>query len=327
LSSSEIPIQRKSDTESSSALTLPVVRVDADKLPQNTSLNLNSEIPVVSQISQQPLVNVERLSSSEIPIQRKLDTESSSALTLPVVKVDADKLPQNTSLNLNSEIPVVSQISQQPLVNVESLSAHINHQNSLSNSTTPNQQKLENENNVKNTVLAYSQPRSSKSNLNESMLLSKEFKEKKPSVITEQVENMTQVNLPVVQVNSESYLLEFEPLVLSHYPITKRRANNVNNSQLSHQTNLMTTANYNGTSSIYEQTSITNSIPSNQTTITSTSSINSQHPLVNQSTQSSIAGMSLPPQIDVDALVEKVERKIMRRLVVESERRGKRKWR
>ncbi|BAY01771.1 hypothetical protein NIES19_10070 [Anabaena cylindrica PCC 7122] len=159
------------------------------------------------------------------------------------------------------------------------------------------------------------------------MLLSKEFKEKKPSVITEQVENMTQVNLPVVQVNSESYLLEFEPLVLSHYPITKRRANNVNNSQLSHQTNLMTTANYNGTSSIYEQTSITNSIPSNQTTITSTSSINSQHPLVNQSTQSSIAGMSLPPQIDVDALVEKVERKIMRRLVVESERRGKRKWR
>ncbi|WP_422665627.1 hypothetical protein ACOWPH_23155 [Anabaena sp. PCC 7938] len=109
-----------------------MVKVDADKLPQNTSLNLNSEIPVVSQISQQPLVNVERLSSSEIPIQRKLDTESSSALTLPVVKVDADKLPQNTSLNLNSEIPVVSQISQptisettpqQPLVNVESLSS------------------------------------------------------------------------------------------------------------------------------------------------------------------------------------------------------------
>ncbi|WP_422665628.1 hypothetical protein ACOWPH_23160 [Anabaena sp. PCC 7938] len=132
LSSSEIPIQRKLDTESSSALTLPVVRVDADKLPQNTSLNLNSEIPVVSQISQptisettpqQPLVNVESLSSSEIPIQRKSDTESSSALTLPMVKVDADKLPQNTSLNVSSEIPVVSQIFQQPLVNVESLSS------------------------------------------------------------------------------------------------------------------------------------------------------------------------------------------------------------
>ncbi|MDD1464983.1 hypothetical protein MEO43_06595, partial [Dolichospermum sp. ST_sed5] len=259
---------------------------------------------------------------------------------------------QSSSLNENPQIPLVQQLTppisniEKPLVNLasqisstsEGVSTNTNNKISPSTSVIPIidssvskiQPKLE------NSVVVYSQPIRPKLAANEPMLLIEEFKRNNPSVVTngnKGVEKITQSTvanaqskLPVVKINSEPSLPEFESLVLSTSPSAKKKASTLNSSQLTPQMNLVTTTNYNITSSP-DETLISNNIASNQGIMASTPSPNSQPPKVNQINQTSIAGVSRPPQIDVDALADKVERKIMRRLVVESERRGKNKWR
>ncbi|NET62110.1 MAG: hypothetical protein F6K47_40160 [Symploca sp. SIO2E6] len=55
-------------------------------------------------------------------------------------------------------------------------------------------------------------------------------------------------------------------------------------------------------------------------------STNSEPPSINQISQTVVSEAKPPPQIDVKALTDKVEQKLMRRLVIESERRGKKRW-
>jgi hypothetical protein len=338
VSSSNIPIQRKLDTTSAPSVNLPVVK--ADNSDQNKSLSVNQDIPLINVVNQNSPVG-ETTSTSHIPIQRKLDTTSAPSVNLPVVK--ADNSSPTKSLSVNQDIPLVNEISQ-PIIpkklgdlvkknnNIspvdDSLSASINVKNHPSNLTIPIKPKLE----TKNTVVVYSRTKNPKSAYNEEILLLEKLQKKNPSVVAEKAENITQVtlpndkfDLPVVQVNSESYLSEeLEPLILSNYPIAKPKQNSLNNGQLNQQTNLMATTNYSSTSSPNQQNSLSSSIPGVQST---TTSINSHPPPVKQNTENSVMGVNLPPQINIDDLVEKVERKIMRKLVIESERRGKRKWR
>ncbi|MDH6056127.1 hypothetical protein, partial [Umezakia ovalisporum] len=260
--------------------------------PENSlpTLRVNQDIPLVN------LVNPN--SSPQIPIQRKLDTTSSHSISLPVVQPE-NSLP-NQSLQ---DIPLVNEIPQprltEPLLDlvkknnhiypiVESLSSGINFEKNSSNLTRLIKPKLEN----RNTVVVYART-------------------KKPEI---------------VKVNSEPYLPQLEPLIWSNYPIAKQKGNNLNAEQLNHQTGLMSTADR-STSSHQLPNPISNSIPVNQTINISHSSVNSHPPPINQSQKTSLEGVSIPPHINVDDLIEKVERRIMRRLVIESERRGKRKWR
>ncbi|MDH6086958.1 hypothetical protein [Umezakia ovalisporum] len=336
---SEIPIQSKLDTTSSPSTSLPVVQPE-NSLPnqslQDTPLvNLvnpnsflggttpTSQIPIQSKLDTTsshsislpvvqpenslpnqslqdiPLVNlVNPNSSPQIPIQSKLDTTSSPSISLPVVQPE-NSLP-NQSLQ---DIPLVNEIPQprltEPLLDlvkknnhiypiVESLSSVINFEKNSSNLTRLIKPKLEN----RNTVVVYART-------------------KKPEI---------------VKVNSEPYLPQLEPLIWSNYPIAKQKGNNLNAEQLNHQTGLMSTADR-STSSHQLPNPISNSIPVNQTINISHSSVNSHPPPINQSQKTSLEGVSIPPHINVDDLIEKVERRIMRRLVIESERRGKRKWR
>ncbi|MDK2407753.1 hypothetical protein QHH03_00945, partial [Aphanizomenon sp. 202] len=266
-----------------------------------------------------------------------------------IVNVNSE---QSSSLTENPQIPLVQQLAptisniEKPLVNLannisstsEGISTNTNNRSSPSTSVIPiidgSISKIKPK--LENSVVVYSQPISPKLAANEPMLLIEEFKRNNPLVVTngnKRVEKITQSTvanaqskLPVVKINSEPSLPEFESLVLSTSPSAKKKASTLNSSQLTSQMNLGTTTNYNVTSSPAE-TSITNNIASNQGIMASTPSINSQLLKVNQINQTSIAGVSRPPQIDVDDLADKVERKIMRRLVVESERRGKNKWR
>jgi len=346
---SESAIQRKTETTEN----LPIVNINPE---QSSSLNENPQIPLVQQPTptisniEKPLVNLaNQISStpSESPIQRKIATSEN----LPIVNVNSQQL-SSFPLNENPQIPLVQQPTptisniEKPLVNLvnqisstsEGVSTNTNNKSSPSTSVIPIidsslskiQPKLE------NSVVVYSQPIRPKLAANEPMLLIEEFKRNNPSVVTngnKRVEKMTQSTvanaqskLPVVKINSEPSLPEFESLVLSTSPIAKKKASTLNSSQLTPQMNLVTTTNYNITSSP-DETLISNNIASNQGIMASTPSPNSQPPKVNQINQTSIAGVSRPPQIDVDALADKVERKIMRRLVIESERRGKKKWR
>ncbi|MDK2457720.1 hypothetical protein QHH11_00945 [Aphanizomenon sp. PH219] len=344
---SESPIQRKTETPAN----LPIVNVNSE---QSSSLTENPQITLVQQLAptisniEKPLVNLaNNISStpSESPIQRKTETPAN----LPIVNVNSE---QSSSLTENPQIPLVQQLAptisniEKPLVNLannisstsEGISTNTNNRSSPSTSVIPiidgSISKIKPK--LENSVVVYSQPISPKLAANEPMLLIEEFKRNNPLVVTngnKRVEKITQSTvanaqskLPVVKINSEPSLPEFESLVLSTSPSAKKKASTLNSSQLTSQMNLGTTTNYNVTSSPAE-TSITNNIASNQGIMASTPSINSQLLKVNQINQTSIAGVSRPPQIDVDDLADKVERKIMRRLVVESERRGKNKWR
>ncbi|MDD1424535.1 hypothetical protein MEO93_07880 [Dolichospermum sp. ST_sed3] len=335
-----------------------VLIVNAKSIPVDMTLSHQDQTtPLVNQRSQSTELTVtpdnslpnlpNNISStpSESAIQRKIATSD----ILPIVNVNSE---QSSSLNENPQIPLVQQLTppisniEKPLVNLasqisstsEGVSTNTNNKISPSTSVIPIidssvskiQPKLE------NSVVVYSQPIRPKLAANEPMLLIEEFKRNNPSVVTngnKGVEKITQSTvanaqskLPVVKINSEPSLPEFESLVLSTSPSAKKKASTLNSSQLTPQMNLVTTTNYNITSSP-DETLISNNIASNQGIMASTPSPNSQPPKVNQINQTSIAGVSRPPQIDVDALADKVERKIMRRLVVESERRGKNKWR
>ncbi|MDD1417712.1 hypothetical protein MEO40_00865 [Dolichospermum sp. ST_sed1] len=335
-----------------------VLIVNAKSIPVDMTLSHQDQTtPLVNQRSQSTELTVtpdnslpnlpNNISStpSESAIQRKIATSD----ILPIVNINSE---QSSSLNENPQIPLVQQLTppisniEKPLVNLasqisstsEGVSTNTNNKISPSTSVIPIidssvskiQPKLE------NSVVVYSQPIRPKLAANEPMLLIEEFKRNNPSVVTngnKGVEKITQSTvanaqskLPVVKINSEPSLPEFESLVLSTSPSAKKKASTLNSSQLTPQMNLVTTTNYNITSSP-DETLISNNIASNQGIMASTPSPNSQPPKVNQINQTSIAGVSRPPQIDVDALADKVERKIMRRLVVESERRGKNKWR
>lgn len=342
------PIQRKLDSGTFSS--------------DSASLNIDSETPVVyermqtpsSGISEQPLVNLSQPtanSSTDInpplisvtaigessvnPIQRKLDSATFSS--------------ESASLNLQPEMPVVygrtqtplSGISEQPLVNlsqpIANLSTEINNQDFRSIPIIPINPvyNRNNQNKFDNSAVVYSQPLSPKLASTEPILLIQEFERNNPSVVSKEIEKIPQSpilnpksdDLPVVEVNYGRSPPEFEPLIFSASPIAKQKASSLNGEALNYQPQNIAAANHNRTSSTHQETSIVNS--SNQSIITaSTSSPNAhQQPKVNQTTKTSLAGVNLPPQIDVDALADKVERKIMRRLVVESERRGKKKWR
>ncbi|MDB9540221.1 hypothetical protein, partial [Anabaenopsis arnoldii] len=278
-----------------------------------------------------PLVNVVNPNS---PIG---ETTSSPSVSLPVVS--AEKSFPNQS---SQDIPLVNQLSPSkftdPLIDlvkknntispvIDSLNSTINIQNYTSNLNTPIQPKL------RNTLVVYSRAKKPKSADNEQILLFEQLQTKKPSVVAENAEDSHQttsvndkLDLPIVKVNSESYLPELEPLIWSNYPIAKEKVNNLNSEQIAHQKNLISKDNH-STSSHQSPNHISNIIPVNETTNISYSSVNSHPPPINQSQKTSLEGVSIPPQINVDDLVEKVERRIMRRLVIESERRGKRKWR
>ncbi|MBE9256072.1 hypothetical protein [Dolichospermum sp. LEGE 00246] len=335
-----------------------VLIVNAKSIPVDMDLsNQDQMTPLVNQRSQSTeltlppdnslpnLPNNISSTPSESPIQRKTETPAN----LPIVNVNSE---QSSSLTENPQIPLVQQLAptisniEKPLVNLannisstsEGISTNTNNRSSPSTSVIPiidgSISKIKPK--LENSVVVYSQPISPKLAANEPMLLIEEFKRNNPLVVTngnKRVEKITQSTvanaqskLPVVKINSEPSLPEFESLVLSTSPSAKKKASTLNSSQLTSQMNLGTTMNYNVTSSPAE-TSITNNIASNQGIMASTPSINSQLLKVNQINQTSIAGVSRPPQIDVDDLADKVERKIMRRLVVESERRGKNKWR
>ncbi|MBE9083357.1 hypothetical protein IQ278_14680 [Tolypothrix sp. LEGE 11397] len=359
----ELTIQRKSDSSSASSLSLPVVKADSEILTEKTSLTTNQSLPLVEQISsptiqKKPLANIETSSVGELTIQRKLDSGSASSLSLPVVKANSETLPQNTSLsanqeipllpqntslNINSELPLVSPLYQPsisaklqeiPLVNnlspaAETLEHHINDETSIDNYIKPINQKLES----KNIAGFESGDKSNNLNANQPLLLLRRFSENKFSNINEQIENIRQnhtdnerLYLPIVQVEREPESLDFEPLILANLSAIKQNKDLID-SKLNHQSNLSRTANDKGSSFTHQPTSIAHNNASPPTTITANSSINYHPPPVNLTNQSSVLGVNTQPQINIDALVEKVERRIMRRLVVESERRGKQKWR
>ncbi|MDH6102389.1 hypothetical protein NWP18_07980, partial [Chrysosporum ovalisporum ANA283AFssAo] len=97
---SEIPIQGKLDTTSSSSISLPVVQPE-NSLP-NQSLQ---DIPLVNLVNTKSSIG-ETTSTSEIPIQSKLDTTSSHSISLPVVQPE-NSLP-NQSLQ---DIPLVNLVN------------------------------------------------------------------------------------------------------------------------------------------------------------------------------------------------------------------------
>ncbi|MDH6098454.1 hypothetical protein NWP21_06270, partial [Anabaenopsis sp. FSS-46] len=346
-STSEIPIQRKLDTTSSPSISLPVVSAEnffPNQSSQDIPLVLDTtsspsiSLPVVQpensfpnqSLQDIPLVNLvnpnsslgKTTSTSEILIQGKLDTTSSPSISLPVVTADnsfpnqsLQDIPLVNLVNPNSPIgkttsssnislPVVQpensfpNQSLQDIPLVERLSPSINIQHYTSTLTTPIKPKLEN----RNTVVVDCGDKKPKSAYNQEILLK-------------------------VKVNSEPYSPELEPLIWSNYPIAKEKVNNLNSEQIAHQKNLISKDNHHSTSSHQSPNHISNIIPVNETTNISYSSVNSHPPPINQSQKTSLEGVSIPPQINVDDLVEKVERRIMRRLVIESERRGKRKWR
>ncbi|MDB9447521.1 hypothetical protein, partial [Anabaena sp. CS-542/02] len=303
------------ETTSSPSISLPVIQ------PENSLTNQPLQnIPLINLVNPNSSIG-ETKSTSEIPIQRKLDTTSLPSISLPVVTADnsftnqsLQNIPLINLVNPNSSIgettslpsislPVVTadnsfpNQSLQDIPLVERLSPSINIQHYRSTLTTPIKRKLEN----RNKVVVDSGAKKPKSAYNQQILLK-------------------------VKVNSEPYSPQLEPLIWSNSPISKQKGNNLNSQELNHQTSLMSTANH-STSSHQSQNPISNSISVNQTTNISHSSVNSHPPPIHRNQQNSLEGVSIPPQINVDDLVEKVERRIMRRLVIESERRGKKKWR
>ena len=304
-------------------------------IAKNSATNIISNKNYTSELSNPSISVTPTNENSANQIQRKLDTATFSS--------------ESASLNLQPEMPVVyertqttsSGISEQPLVNlsqpIANSSTDINNQDFLSIPISPINPvyNRNNQNKFDNSAVVYSQLLSPKLDSTEPIFLIEEFERHNPSVVSKEIKKIPQSpilnaksdDLPVVEVNYGRSPPEFEPLIFSASPIAKQKASSLNGEALNYQPQNIATANHNRTSSTHQETSIVNS--SNQSIITaSTSSPNAhQQPKVNQTTKTSLAGVNLPPQIDVDALADKVERKIMRRLVVESERRGKKKWR
>ncbi|WP_339382059.1 hypothetical protein, partial [Tolypothrix tenuis] len=115
----DLSIPRHLDDESSN-YSLSTFKVNSEHfLPKNTSLSINQALP---------LVNPEKSSGAEFPIQSKLDNQSASSLNLPIVKLDSENSSlQNTSVTANQSLPLVEQISsptiqKKPLDNLESSS-------------------------------------------------------------------------------------------------------------------------------------------------------------------------------------------------------------
>ncbi|MEG4304900.1 hypothetical protein [Microcoleus sp. D3_18a_C4] len=331
----------------------------SEEISEQPLVNLSNKREALMESSS---TNIERQTSPSIsitpidavsanPIQRRVD--GSDNLNLPVVQVHSEQIsPQSEWVKLEPETSLVYERShpklsnflpEQPLVSLsnnisntrETSTDDLNNQTSpsgpvvpISPISTPSIQRRSD-----NSAFVYSQPLSPKLTLNEPPILIKQFERNHPSVVSKESEKITQspisnshsYNLPVVQVDSERSPPELQPLIFSASPIAKQKVSSLNGKELNIDKKLIAPAN-NGTSSTHQETFITHTTTSERATIASTSSSNSQLSQVNQTTHNSIAGVNIPPQIDVDALADKVERKIMRRLVVESERRGKKQW-
>ncbi|MDB9315289.1 hypothetical protein PN462_19395 [Spirulina sp. CS-785/01] len=124
--------------------------------------------------------------------------------------------------------------------------------------------------------------------------------------------------LPTIQIDSQLTPPTLETLVLSH--AMKPQADSIASTQKIHSST-PTTAHPIPKQST--EATVPRSPPSTQQNPPNASPSGQQA----QSATKQTVTQNAPPEINLDALVAKVERKVLRRLVVESERRGKHKWR
>lgn len=273
---------------------------EANKLPV-----VQSSKPVTSQVQR-------KLDGHQTPILEVHETElNSKASKLPIVQA---KIPRS---NYSADIASLSVISS-PVVPNSSIS-------------TGQLQKKQNGN---ETALHSYDALTPPPNSEERLLSSKLLPQQIPIVYAQALEEKLKQNaiqenkLPVVQATSHLNSLlphQPDPLVFSLSP-AQRQTSAVNRTGLASDEDRGALRQGNPTPAQLPIERLMNRI--NETTvIQNNAAMNSQ----------SIAGIQInrtinpkaepQPNVDLDALVDKVERKLMRRLVVESERRGQKRWR
>jgi hypothetical protein len=295
--------------DATSISSIPVVSplANSEKLPETAEIELAHLIDLSQRTSKEPLPI----------IQTKIQNNSQSELSLPIannlnILVEPPTQPDNNAENLNliKHENFISQISTKelPIVTPQSLKSQTN----LTNVEKLNLSKYENfvsQTSAKELPIVTPQSLKSQTHLNNKEIanvISKMYQN--TTIINTQPVNISQNNqtdnkqnissLPRVSVTSPSNpSLKPQSLPL---PLAKTISSSKSNSQ---QPNL-----------------------SNHNSISNTDSSSNPRTFANPSSPAETSVSPLATRsvdIDVNAIASQVERKLMRKLVIESERRGK----
>ncbi|MFW9259440.1 hypothetical protein [Nostoc sp. CALU 546] len=325
------------------------------KTPINKTSISSSEVPVVSpqtigeqlpKIAEMALVDLTNSQTSlpnsaesnlNHPSQLNVDTTSISSPKIPIVSPQsiAEKLPQTAEMLSSQEFPNLPDVtlpiiqaklqidsrSQPSLPIVNELNNLADQQETQADNYGDNISSVKHENLIsqsssKQLPIVTAQPLTTQVNLKKQKISfainSPTFQNKPATTLNKQSVTIStsQINqsnhkqnispLPIVSVTSPSNSsLKTESLPL---PIAKATPSSKSNSQ---QSNLPNRNSISNTDSSSPPRSFASPVSPTETSVS---------PIATQS------------NIDVDAIASQVERKLMRRLVIESERRGKNRW-
>ncbi|ODG98623.1 hypothetical protein A4S05_08220 [Nostoc sp. KVJ20] len=348
------PVQNITDL-SSSNFTDETTQSLTFETPINKTPISSSEVPVISpqtiaeqlpKIAEMALIDLTNSQTSlpnsaesnlNHPSQLNVDTTSISSLKIPIVSPQsiAEKLPQTAEMLSSQEftsLPDVTLPIIQAKLNIDSRTQRslpiVNDLNNLAdkqqtqaenygdNISSVKHEKLISQISSKQLPIVTAQPLTTQVNLNQqkisSAINSPTFQNQPATTLNTQFITISnsQINqnnhkqnispLPVVSVTSPSNLsLQPESLPLK---IAKTTPSSKSDSQ---QSNLPNRNSISNTDSSSPPRSFASPVSPTETSVS---------PIATQS------------NIDVDAIASQVERKLMRRLVIESERRGKNRW-
>ena len=337
----EMPLQAKlSDRETSSANSYPL-NLDTPS-PNEEIKNLNqtssssSEIPI---ISPQP-ISEEISQTTAMPLQAKLsDRETSSANPSPL-NLDTpspqqeiknlnqtsssssenlvvspqpifQKLPKNEELSLRREKKLRS-ISEQPLLIIQAKQKNNDYSENIS--SIKSSQKLA-QISATNFPIVNAQSLTSKVNFTENKIF---LAKKIPNYQDDYLKISTNISQGEIKKNNPKKNINSLPLVSVKSP---------SNSTLKSQSSNLILAKNTSSNSITNQDDLLN-----QNKKTSNVDAYSSPRIVSNSslpTETTVSTMTnkTNSKIDIERIASQIERKLMRRLVIENERRGKFKWR
>lgn len=366
LSPEQIPIvyaqslSREASTNSASSIPIDMRQPEANKPPvvqAKFARSNKSSSNITPSLERSPsVVQSSKLTTPQI--QRKLDghqIQINAAKQLPTKRAENHSISPS-SMSQAEQTPIIyaqlstpntsqtelnSKASRLPIVQAKiprsNYSADIASLSVISSPVVPNSSistgQLQKKQNGNETDLHSYDALTPPPNSEEKLLSSKLLPQQIPIVYAQALEEKLKQNaiqenkLPVVQATSHLNSLlphQPDPLVFSLSP-AQRQTSAVNRTGLSSDEDRGALRQGNQTPAQLPIERLMNRI--NETTvIQNNAAINSQ----------SIAGIQInhtinpkaepQPNVDLDALVDKVERKLMRRLVVESERRGQKRW-
>ncbi|NER93783.1 MAG: hypothetical protein F6J86_08060 [Symploca sp. SIO1B1] len=346
IDSADLPlVQAKLENNNSYESTTPIPSIPATELPVSSPVAPNEVVEVVTN---QPLASTSSIDSADLPlVQAKLENNNSYESTTPIPSIPATELPVSSPVAPNEVVEVVT---NQPLASTSSID---------SADLPLVQAKLENNNSYESTtpipyIPATELPTSSPVAPNEAGTANSKFKIQNSKLIdsadlplvqgkleTSNTKSLSVVapsssprprvpaslhprvtpsprqiqrqeeRLPVVQPVSDLLPYQLQTLVYSTVAIAQ------SSPRIPAQGKSLTPQPVTTNNQAFSQSPITSQAYTN---------VSESSPPHSSNTPVTSAAMP-PPTMDINTVAAQVERKLRRRLVIESERRGKKRWR